>query len=133
VCVAKLSSGGEIKSRMRRTVKMRRIVSTVFALTLMAGAASVAEAHGRCGTHTPGVNRRQERQQQRIGQGLRSGELTARETLRLERGAREISRDERRAKSDGVVTARERAGLQRELNHESRLIYRAKHNEKDRN
>lgn len=112
---------------------MRKLVSTVFALSLMAGAAVVAEAHGNCGTHTRSVNRRQERQQQRIGQGIRSGELTARETLRLERNAREIRHDERRAKSDGVVTARERAGLQRELNQESRLIYRAKHNERDRN
>jgi hypothetical protein len=99
----------------------------------MAGAAAVAEAHGRCGTHTPSVNRRQERQQQRIGQGVRSGELTGRETLRLEKNAREIRQDEREAKSDGVVTARERAGLQRDLNHESHLIYHAKHNEKDRN
>ena len=112
---------------------MRKLVTTVFALTLMAGAAVVAEAHGNCGTHRPGVNRRQERQQRRIGQGIRSGELTARETLRLERNAREISQDERRAKSDGVVTARERAGLQRGLNQESRLIYRARHNGKDRN
>jgi uncharacterized membrane protein YebE (DUF533 family) len=108
-------------------------VSTVFALSMVAGAAVVAEAHGNCGRHTPGVNRRQERQQQRIGQGIRSGELTGRETLRLERNAREIRQDERAAKSDGVVTARERAGLQHELNQESRLIYRAKHNERDRN
>lgn len=107
---------------------MRKLVSTVFALSLMAGASFVAEAHGNCRTHTPSVNRRQARQQQRIGQGIRSGELTARETWRLERNAREIRQDERQAKSDGVVTARERVGLQRELNQESRLIYRAKHN-----
>ena len=110
----------------------RRLLTTVCALSLMAGAAVAAEAHGNCGTHRPGVNRRQERQQRRIGRGIRSGELTAREALRLVRDAREIRRDERRAKSDGVVTARERAGLQRGLNHESRLIYRAKHNGKDR-
>ena len=112
---------------------MRKLVSTVFALSLIAGAASAAAAHTNCGTRTSGVNHRQHRQQRRIGQGVRSGELTARETLRLERNAREIRQDEREAKSDGVVTARERAGLQRELNHESHLIYRAKHNEKDRN
>lgn len=114
-------------------MRMRKVVSTVFALALSAGAAVVAEAHGNCGAHTRGVNRRQERQQQRIGQGVRSGELTGREALRLERNAREIRQDEREAKSDGVVTARERAGLQRDLNQESRLIYRAKHNERDRN
>jgi hypothetical protein len=112
---------------------MRKLVSTLFALSLMAGAAVVAEAHGHCGPRTRGINRRQEHQQRRIGQGIRSGELTARETLRLERNAREIRQDEREARSDGVVTARERAGLQRDLNQESRMIYRAKHNEKDRN
>jgi len=112
---------------------MRKFVSTVFALSLLAGAAVVAEAHGRCGPRTLGVNRRQERQQRRIGQGIRSGELTARETFRLGRNAREIRQDEREAKSDGVVTRRERAGLQHDLNQQSRLIYRAKHNEKDSN
>ncbi|MBV8858451.1 MAG: hypothetical protein JOZ02_16075 [Acidobacteria bacterium] len=112
---------------------MRKFVSTVFALALLGAAAVSAEAHGHCGTRTPGINRRQERQQQRIGQGVRSGELTGRETLRLERNAREIRQDEREAKSDGEVTRRERAGLERELNHESRLIYRDKHNEKERN
>ena len=113
---------------------MRKLVSTVFALSLMAGAAVVAEAHGRhCGTRTPGVNRRQQNQQRRIFQGVRSDELTRREFWRLEKNAREIRQDEREAKSDGVVTRRERAELQHDLNQESRLIYRAKHNEKDRN
>ena len=60
---------------------MRKLVSTLFALSLMAGAAVVAEAHGRCGPRTRGINRRQEHQQQRIGQGIRSGELTAREDI----------------------------------------------------
>ncbi|HEY0170226.1 MAG TPA: hypothetical protein VGB98_04170 [Pyrinomonadaceae bacterium] len=112
---------------------MRKLVSTVFALTLIGGSAVVAEAHGKCGTHTHGVNRRQQRQQHRIVRGVRSGELTARETWRLHRNAHEIRRDEREARADGVVTARERAELHRDLNRESRLIYRAKHNEKDRN
>src|SRR3712207_9493315 len=111
---------------------MRKFVSAVFALALLGGAAAVAEAKGgRCGPRTPGINRRQHRQQDRIFQGVRSGELTRGEFWRLERSAREIRRDERRARADGVVTARERARLHRELNRESRMIYRAKHNEKE--
>jgi hypothetical protein len=111
---------------------MRKVVSTLFALALTAGAAVGAEAH--CGgRRTPGIDRREHSQQRRIVGGVRSGELTARETLRLERGEWDIRRDEREAKEDGHVTARERAGLQRELNHESRLIHRAKHNDADRN
>ena len=112
---------------------MRKLVSTVFALSLLAGAAVVAEAKGHCGPRTPGINRRQHNQQRRIFQGVGSGELTRHEFWRLERNAREIRQDEREARSDGVVTRRERAGLQRDLNQESRMIYRAKHNEKDRN
>jgi len=111
---------------------MRRFVTTFFILVLTAGAAVSAEAHGG-GRRTPGVDRREHRQQRRIVRGVRSGELTARETLRLERGGWDVRRDERRAKADGHVTARERARLQRELNRESRHIYRAKHNDADRN
>ena len=111
---------------------MRKVVSTLFALALTAGAAVGTEAH--CvGRRTPGIDRREHRQQQRIVQGVRSGELTARETLRLERGEWGIRRDEREAKEDGHVTARERSELQRELNHESRFIYRAKHDNDGRN
>jgi hypothetical protein len=111
---------------------MRKFVTALFTLALTACAAVGAEAH--CGgRRTPGIDRREHRQQRRIVRGVRSGELTARETLRLERGAWDVRRDERRAKADGRVTARERAALQRELNRESRHIYRAKHNDADRN
>jgi hypothetical protein len=128
----RLSSGRETKFRIRKRgglKKMGKFVKTFFILTLTAGAAVGAEAHGGAGRRTPGVDRREHRQQRRIVRGVRSDELTARETLRLERGQWDIRRDERRAKADGRVTARERAHLQRELNRESRHIYRAKHND----
>ena len=113
---------------------MRKLVSAAFALALLGGSVVVAEAKGgRCGPRTPRINQRQHNQQQRIFGGVRSGELTRGEFWRLERNAREIRQDERQARADGVVTARERAELHRELNQESRMIYRAKHNEKDRN
>jgi hypothetical protein len=111
---------------------MRKFVTTIFALALIAGAATGAQAQARRGTHTPGINHRERRQQRRIRQGVRSDELTRREALRLERGERRIRHNEREAREDGHVTARERARLQRELNHESHHIYRAKHNRRDR-
>jgi hypothetical protein len=40
---------------------------------------------------------------------------------------------EARAKSDGVVTNRERAWMQHEANQQSRRIYRQKHDAQDRN
>lgn len=113
---------------------MKRIISFVFAVgvawTLMA---VEAEAGGRCGTCPASVNRRQNRQQNRIGQGVRSGELTRRETYGLSREQYQIRREERRYRADGEFTRRERAELQRELNQASRHIHRAKHNERDRN
>jgi hypothetical protein len=76
---------------------------------------------------TPGLNQREHHQSQRIRQGVRSGELTRPETRRLVRGESRLHRNEALARSDGLVTGRERARLQREANVESNRIYRQKH------
>lgn len=77
---------------------------------------------------TPVVDQRERNQQRRIGQGVKSGELTPAETRRLERQEGKIKADEMHAKADGKVTPAERRKLHRELNRESRRIYRKKHN-----
>jgi hypothetical protein len=79
-----------------------------------------------------GVNQRQRRQQARIRQGVRSGELTKQEFRRLERGETRIARREARARRDGDFSARERARINRQLNRESRRIYRQKHDGQER-
>jgi hypothetical protein len=84
------------------------------------------------GTHDPGVNARQQHQAARIRQGVRSGELTRRETRRVVETQRDIRQLERAYKSDGRLTARERADLHHEQNQASRQIYRQKHDEQDR-
>lgn len=66
-------------------------------------------------------------QQGRIEQGLQSGQLTAREAGRLERGQARVDRTEARAAADGHVGAREQARVQRKENHQSEDIYRQKH------
>jgi len=78
--------------------------------------------------NTPGVNHREQNQQDRVANGLKNGSLTSGEAAKIERDETRIQRDEARAKADGVVTGRERARLNRELNHTSREIYRDKHN-----
>ncbi len=83
-------------------------------------------------THTPRVTRRQANQQDRIAQGVRSGELTSRETAHLETREAKIQHDKKMAKSDGVVTHAERAKLNREENRTSRAIYRQKHDAQHR-
>jgi hypothetical protein len=76
------------------------------------------------------INQRKENQQDRIAQGVRSGELTAGETARLEGREASINRQERnmRAADNGHLTAADRAKINREQNRASRAIYRDKHN-----
>ncbi len=78
-------------------------------------------------TKTPVVKERQENQQKRIAEGVKSGELTAKETEHLEGREVKIQKDKKEAKADGVVTRQERAKLRREQNRTSRAIYRQKH------
>jgi hypothetical protein len=79
-------------------------------------------------TKIPKVRKRQINQQERIIQGRKSGELTKGETIRLEKQQKKIQKDKIKAKSDGVVTPKERAKLNAEQNRASRTIYRKKHN-----
>ena len=76
---------------------------------------------------TPVLNARQHNERARIAQGVRSGELTRPETARLIAGQRHVQRLENRAKSDGVVTAAERARLSHAASVQSRHIYAQKH------
>ncbi len=79
-----------------------------------------------------GIHQRQKRQAHRIGQGVRSGALTARETVRLGKQQIHIQRQKRRFKSDGVLTKREQVRIQHRQNRASRSIYRLKHNKRKR-
>ncbi len=71
-------------------------------------------------------------QQRRIEQGVQSGQLTNRETARLERGQARVNRAEARAGADGHVSGREQARIQHRENVQSRHIYREKHNGRQR-
>lgn len=81
---------------------------------------------------TPRIDQRQENQQRRIEQGVRSGELNRREAARLERELAEIRRMERRAAADGRVTPRERARIEHAQDQLSRHIAREKHDRQTR-
>jgi hypothetical protein len=85
------------------------------------------------GTRDPGVNHRQYHQSQRIGQGVRSGELTRSEAQSLRQGRRDIRQQEHAYKADGVMTGAERRDLHQDLNAQSRAIYQDKHNDETRN
>lgn len=69
----------------------------------------------------------------RIKQGVKSGELTKKETKNLVHGQKEIHQDVKAAKADGVVTKAERKDIRQDQRQESRKIFRKKHNKRDRN
>ena len=83
-------------------------------------------------TATPRITERQVNQQERIAQGVKSGELTPRESEHLEAREAKIQHDKKLAKSDGTVTPAERARLNREENRTSRAIYSQKHDAQHR-
>ncbi len=76
------------------------------------------------------VNQRRENQQDRIAQGVKSGQLTAHETASLEGKESRLNHQIRndRRHDNGHLTAGERARVNREQNALSRDIYRDKHN-----
>ena len=76
------------------------------------------------------IQKRKENQQDRIAQGVKSGELTAGETANLERKEARLNREIRRdrAQNGGTLTPKERRKINRQQNRLSRQIYRDKHN-----
>jgi hypothetical protein len=98
---------------MRRTILIATIVSTI------AGSAFA----GRIGY-------REQMQQKRIAQGIASGQLTPRETVKLESREAKLNYEVRDFREDngGTLTPRERAEVNRQQNRMSNEIYRAKHN-----
>ena len=106
---------------------MSRHIALVSAAVLALGLAG-STLPAAAATPTPVIHRHRIHQQERIGQGMRSGRLTWREGMRLERGQGRVSGMIRRAKADGVITPRERAQIRRAQGMQSRHIWRAKHN-----
>ena len=99
----------------------------------MTAACAFALSVGMAQAGPRNVKDRQVTQQKRIGQGVRSGELTKAETLRLERNAARIRRSTVRDRKDqGVFTPRERVKAQKKLNRQSRAIAKQKHDRQER-
>jgi hypothetical protein len=98
---------------------------TMFATALLAFSSTIAMAQS-----SATIAQRKINQQDRIAQGIRSGELTPRETAHLESREASINREERnmRRADDGHLTAGDRAALTARQNRVSSAIYRDKHN-----
>ncbi|MGH9819434.1 MAG: hypothetical protein ACRD43_04625 [Pyrinomonadaceae bacterium] len=103
---------------------LRRIaMSGAFLALILLVSAAAASAQSRWN-----INGRERHQQQRIRQGVRSGQLTSRETYGLERKEIRIDNQEARFRRSGDgLSPSERLRLEREQNRVSRDIYRQKH------
>lgn len=79
------------------------------------------------------ADRRVVRQQARIEQGVKSGELTGREAVRLEVREQSIKRDIRRSRADdGKLDGFERARIERRQDRVNRDIFIQKHDGQSR-
>ena len=87
---------------------MSKLNTSIAALVI---AALPALALAQATPATPNIDKRQARQEQRIQQGVKSGQLTPREAARLEKGQAKVQRMENKAKADGTVTAKERTRI----------------------
>jgi len=94
-------------------------------------AIAIAVAAAFCGTalaQTAGSEiQRNVNQQQRIEQGLKSGQLNTREAAKLENGEARVDRLEGSAMKDGSVSDVEQARIRKAQNAESKAIYAQKH------
>ncbi len=78
-------------------------------------------------TSTPRIDQRQENQEKRIQQGAQSGELTKKETKKLEKGQAKIARKETKAMADGQMTNKEAAKIEKAQDKQSARIHKQKH------
>ena len=102
---------------------MRTLVATFLTAGLvLSTTAMAAEPEGK-------IQRRKERQQQRIGEGVENGKLTPKETAHLERQQARLNKQIRqdRKANGGKLTGQEKKQVNREQNRLSRNIYRQKH------
>ena len=104
---------------------MKTIKSITVALvsTLILG--NLAFAHGT-------INERERRQQKRIADGIKDGELTRKEAGKLERQQAKIHTAEAKARADGEFTSKERTRIQKKENEASHQIYKEKHDKQTR-
>ncbi|GEM_PF-467764 len=120
-----------------------KLIATSIALTTFAVGAATFAADGRGaqprpapqqrgGAQTPGVDRRQNFQAGRVGDGVRSGQVTRDELRGLGEQQREIRQVERGMKSDGNVTPDERKQLHGQLNDAGKNVREQNHDSETR-
>ena len=117
------ANGGKLTPQERRQVNRQQ---NNLSRSIYADKHNAAQAH--YGNNE--VGQRRENQQDRVAQGIRSGQMTAGEAARTENREQNINRSiaADRAANGGKLTAQERHNINQRQNSVSRQIYRQKHN-----
>jgi len=119
----------ESAANRRTNMKIIKVIlqSAILIATVMPAAFAQQAAPNN---DPPTINQRKENQQDRIANGVKSGELTAGETRNLETKEAALNTEEHgmRAADNGHLTAGDRATLNHQQNKLSRQIYNKKHN-----
>jgi hypothetical protein len=104
-----------------REAMLKKLLLAVSAMTLMLSGMVFAQAE------TAVIDQRQMNQEQQIDKRVASGQLNEREVNRLNKQQEHVNKMEDRAKSDGVMTTKERARIGAAQDRASRHIVREKH------
>jgi len=106
--------------------------SAVLIALVVPGAFAQQSGSSSTGSSTtqPTVQHRKKNQQDRIANGIQSGQLTAGETKKLETKEASVNKEEAgmRASNNGKLTSADRTRLQNQENRLSKQIYTDKHN-----
>jgi hypothetical protein len=95
---------------------------------LVAGTLAQGSLPALAQSGSPWIDQREANQQNRINQGVNSGQLTTQEYNHLENRQNRINTAEAQMESDGHYTPAERARTRRLLKRSNRMVYRDKHN-----
>jgi len=126
--------GRNVKAERPREKEMNRALLTLAAAALLAMGSAFAQQNQTTQTQpnqpASTVGQRAQNQQDRIANGIDSGQLTAGETRNLESREANINRETRddRAGNNGHLTAQERQQISGQQNNLSHSIYQDKHN-----
>jgi hypothetical protein len=91
---------------------------------------SANNSSGTSNSNSPTIQQRKQNQQNRVANGIQSGQLTAGETKNLENKEAGINKEESgmRASDNGKLTSADRTKLNNQQNKMSNQIYQDKHN-----
>jgi hypothetical protein len=113
-------------------MKVKELILSAAALIVLAVPSAFAQQSSTttATTDPASIAQRKDNQQDRIANGIDSGQLTAGETKNLETKEADVNKEEHtmRSEDDGHLTAADRAKLDNQQNHLSNRIYDDKHN-----